>query len=438
MSAKTETGKMDNIKGDLPLLLPASLEIEWLRHEVSSLCQGRWATSGHFQGILYIVHLLLRKAVCSSRFSSEYHALNAEALRLQVGKSASEYLYILAHFGIIEPYKKCKYQIGVQSRRFRLTARYRRFRPPQSLAVHAPQIVKRIAKWKSEERKVHGSETIEVFKRRAAGISFDADLLGHTRNRIARTKVGANRWKVWEACGFLDLERDGWSVSPKCGRLFSPLTNLPKDLRSALRIDGEPIAIVDLHASLPAMLARRIGSRPDKDRYLSNIRSGSFYSDICSRAGFEHVSKAAFKKQVMREIFFTKGRRRGRLWTAFRQLYPEHAQAILSLGYKRPSEFACLLQQDETTMMLGIVSDAIAEAFPGMPFATIHDGLVVPYSKREQIKEIATNAASGWLGFEPLFKITTPSTDLRCGSDCVEDRKRFAVVGMEFDGLICA
>jgi hypothetical protein len=64
--------------------------------------------------------------------------------------------------------------------------------------------------------------------------------------------------------------------------------------------------------------------------------------------------------------------------------------------------------QKEGGLIIFAVSDRLDRDLPDMPFATIHDALVVPITAVHEVRRLCEEVASEVLGFPPYFKIEHP------------------------------
>lgn len=214
----------------------------------------------------------------------------------------------------------------------------------------------------------------------------------------------------------------------KHGRCYHCLTNLPKDLRRASEIDGEPLVEIDLHACYTLLLVEKLPDGEAKDRAIAVLQSdwyaqfeGAYKQWLAMKRkeGIAYQSddgvwmlradddpandvKASIKVEYQRQCLFWRDNRArsNPLRKALRRLHPELCQLIEDFRSRvTPTELSHVLTRGEGSMM---VDSALVELHHrGIKAFGIHDAVVVPESKAAQAYETLMKVAEWHLGFRP-------------------------------------
>lgn len=214
----------------------------------------------------------------------------------------------------------------------------------------------------------------------------------------------------------------------KHGRVYHCLTNMPKDLRRASEIDGEPTVEIDLHACYTLLLVEKLPDGEAKDRAIAVLQSdwyGQFegaYKQWLAMKREEgiayqndggvwmlridddpsHDVKASIKVEYQRQCLFWRDNRArsNPLRNVLRRLHPELCQVIEDFRFRlTPTELSHVLTRGEGSMM---VDSALVELHHrGIKAFGIHDAVVVPESKAAQAYETLMKVAEWHLGFRP-------------------------------------
>lgn len=181
--------------------------------------------------------------------------------------------------------------------------------------------------------------------------------------------------------------KDTLQVGPS-GRVFSGLTQIPREYRHLIRLRGQPLMGVDVRNSQPLILAAVIRKeRPemagasDVVEYTSLCERGELYDALAVKAG---MSPDATKKRFF-AVFF--GRVPLQSWTlskltkTFRDTFPTAWKIVCELKTRdtptiraNHANLARLMQKMESDI---VIQDAAASLLQrGIPVLTIHDSLL--------------------------------------------------------------
>jgi hypothetical protein len=204
----------------------------------------------------------------------------------------------------------------------------------------------------------------------------------------------------------------------KNSRVYTNITNLPREFRPYLRLNGKPLIGFDIANCQPVLAAiafTRYSNneygfvKDDVEEYQETCEAGKFYEYFMHLNGIatncEEI-RAKFKAEIFGKIFFTKEiKKENYLKTQFRQKYPTCYDAIFRIKGGYYSEdykiFPALMTELETAIMFGTNMEIIKM---GYDMVNIFDSL---YSDNEE----AINAAKkmvmddfAFLGIRPKLK----------------------------------
>lgn len=245
------------------------------------------------------------------------------------------------------------------------------------------------------------------------------------------------------------VERD-WHLT-KCaqGRIHTNLTNLPGYLKKHLRLDGEPVAVIDIVNSQPLVLmsllqqmanstdfirdAKKLGKlleranstgkhtvgafqlpelrkncfeaaydaivaaadcRDEIEQWVKSCEDGQFYEQV---ADGSFISRKALKESVFKVMFGGINAN-----SHFMKVLGPVAASIKHLKRVHYAGLAKLLQNHESTL----IADGLARSLK-IPFATVHDALIVKVSDIQTARTALLNA---WGPITPSLAVSQPHT----------------------------
>lgn len=248
-----------------------------------------------------------------------------------------------------------------------------------------------------------------------------------------------------------------YSVDNTSCRFHSNITYMLKGLRSFLRINGEPLANIDIKNSQPYLstllltnpskvsgltknpdFARllqtlKVSTSPDVEKYIDLAISGQIYEflmDEFLKEGLElpedsEKRRTAVKKQVLRILFapnrmpLDETNRKAR--EIFSNRFPSvHEVFSLVRGHERVKDkndkkakfrnfkrFAILLQRIESHLILEVIIKRIYKELPGVIAVTIHDSIMTGTitDRINEISKIMTEELTCYVGYQPRIKV---------------------------------
>jgi hypothetical protein len=210
-----------------------------------------------------------------------------------------------------------------------------------------------------------------------ADITFVDDGLGPVdlQNRVQRRR-------------FL-CDGDGWPDTALGGRLYGGAwQNLKRDRRARIRIEGEPVTLLDYSAMAPRLAYASVGSEPPP-------------GDIYALPGIDPRHRDAVKKAFNTLLCDPYTRKRGwpkpkegdpslpSVWSV-----PRFREALLT---RHPALMPCLgqglsnqLQNTESLIIVEVMREMKAR---GIPVLTIHDGLLCPSPRASEVEVVMKDVA---------------------------------------------
>jgi len=206
------------------------------------------------------------------------------------------------------------------------------------------------------------------------------------------------------------------SRKDKDSRLYTNITNLPREYRKFLRLNGKPLIGVDISNSQPMIATLAFMDRsmklyseimPDVIAYKEACESGLFYEDFMRMNDIPLEGRQDFKKKFFGEVFYTKETENIKpMKQQFIDKYPTCYKGMLemkggemySIKYK---EFPVWMQKLETSIIFTVNMKLIEM---GYDVVNIFDSL---YSDSQEAIDLGTEMireAFNSFGINPNFK----------------------------------
>jgi hypothetical protein len=230
-----------------------------------------------------------------------------------------------------------------------------------------------------------------------------------------------------------------YSIDNTSFRFHSNVTNIDKELRQFLRVNGERVLNVDVKNSQPylstiiltnpsqvswltnntafAMLLQslKVSMNEDVKKYIGLVVSGELYEFLMEKFS---LARSETKSQVLRILFarnrMPKDETNRRCREAFISEFPVVHKIFSKVrgrergdkftSYKR---FSILLQRIESYLMLDIILKRIYRELPGVVAITIHDSVMtgILTNDVEAVRKIMIEELTNFIGFAPKVKI---------------------------------
>jgi hypothetical protein len=173
------------------------------------------------------------------------------------------------------------------------------------------------------------------------------------------------------------------------GRIYTIATGVPKWVRSYIRLQGEPVAEIDMKSTHPYLLFH-ILRETDYMRFVWELTRGErdIYQAYGDLVGIS--DRAAVKYRFLRSIY---GRMNSKYYKEFKSHFPEAGKVIDEIKQKtilsNPSKkgtytnLAFKLMNKEVKLFRKVWEGMY---LAGIPFLPIHDGILVPASRLSEAR----------------------------------------------------
>ena len=224
-------------------------------------------------------------------------------------------------------------------------------------------------------------------------------------------------------------------------RVFNAITGLKRDLRHALRIDGEPLGSVDIRCAQPGLLAviLRQAYPPNRPKHALTYKLGApgrpdpplslpapplapfapslaspdvaFFGELaCTGCLYERLvtlsglTRELVKKRFLIDVLAKRGRYPSDVERAFRAEFPTVHRAIRYVNRDDHGELIRLLQRMEAWLVIEQVSPRLVGR---VPVVTLHDAI---YSTGDGLRavEAAFRETFDAIGCRLALKVETP------------------------------
>jgi hypothetical protein len=228
-------------------------------------------------------------------------------------------------------------------------------------------------------------------------------------------------------------------------RFHSNVTNMKRELRPYLRVNGKPLTNIDVSNSQPylsiiiltypkkvadmtkniafAMLLQSLKTSVYKDdmkKYISLVICGNFYEYLMRKFSKEKLilTRDETKTQVLRILFapnrMPKDETNRRCRMIFKKSFPTVHRIFSKVRgrdqgtrFENSNRFAILLATIESYLMIDVVLRRIYRELPGVVAITIHDSILtgILTDDVEAVRRIMSDELTKFVGFLPQIKI---------------------------------
>jgi len=256
-------------------------------------------------------------------------------------------------------------------------------------------MAKRLRKWRSEYKKNDRHRYLADMLTR-----FDFDL--HSFDTLFGS---SNKFETYREPGQMIADKfPAFLADDFSGRCHSAITRLLKPARHFLRVDGQPVAEIDLKCSQPFFVAVAMHEAGIScPSYFEAVETGTVYKPLMRATG---MSKGEVKEAVFK-MFFASNRHTSKVKREFARLWPEVSEFMHNIKAKptkpkrgeKPTtnpggrEFARVMQIAERQFVIDAVVPAIRKAHKGLAFATIHDAVICRADMAREVERIIRETA---------------------------------------------
>lgn len=354
-------------------------------------------------------------AECSlkaARYEGKPFVLYSKHLESNYGRAYAAFIRYLQGLGVLHivPYRNGLDYFEKHSRQFVLS--------PWGGELAKVRISKAVRAQMRQRRSVQADELCEAIEGGSyllasyARLSLDADAANGFLDGVERgLKLGeAVPFKAsrnanaspWERLQHRRLavnwfEHGGLSFNEYTGRVFSPLTNLPSELRPFLRAEGvERLGLIDVRNSQPFVLSALYAKATNDRGPLNVAASGQFYEAVQAHCS---LGRDEVKRGVLVAIYGSSLRPRSKAGRALVAAFPGLWDWICRERV-RPTHLAVRMQQAEAAWVLGV---AVELAKRGTFVASIHDAILINSTQADEVCEALAGAAFERWGVRPSF-----------------------------------
>jgi hypothetical protein len=207
-----------------------------------------------------------------------------------------------------------------------------------------------------------------------------------------------------------------------CKRVFSSVTSLKREVRPFLRVNGNPLVEVDIHASQPLFVSTLFRDEEEKKRWNELYPTdgiGDFYENFAAAAN-ANLGRETVKGHLVKECFnaLDAYSKYGKLLKAqFVALFPDLNDQIDKLKcaeeYRKgwwPSDstsnerFALTMQNVEADIVIENVCDEIRREH-NFFVTPIHDALLVEHCNQNQVEILFKKHIQQQIGVTPKLSV---------------------------------
>jgi hypothetical protein len=432
--------KTHEVRGGLTFALPSSFRPEEFLTAAGLM--------GRRDDARYFVSTVLTKTAHGDVDGRGFVRLYAKYLRnIMYQATYNDVIDSLLEGGVVE---RRGYKAGKHSFGYRLTARFASDRHVRVPATDL-RLIKRWTIFAEQKKREREAEWLPVHH-----------ALAEQQRRLRIHGDQARRWlslntdaNKFDTQGVLvrDIELGRWRFNVQTyERVTNNISNLKRELRRFLHVDGEPLGQVDLkccqYALIPKLLPsstapcsqREKGERGtgvsnydasgqppypydasalnpadrDVERYRTLAGNGMLYDVLLAevRRRGEDIDRQELKHQLMRDVLAKRGNyRKHVVEQVFDEFFPTLRKFIRAYNHdgKQHENLSRQLQREEARLVIGTVADDLVTQFPGVFFLTLHDAI---YTTVEHLPKVEAAFHRGFerIGLAMKFETLLPET----------------------------
>lgn len=340
--------------------------------------------------IYYFVSLLYWKHLEKRLDFSEPVPLMATFLRRNIPEWSNVWHWCESRLALVE---RDFYIKGERSYGYRLREPYRNQRHRLMEYTHPTLAQKqrharhRFLKRPIAKHLIHHLDRLSVDRR-----DFEVRFVGHPQKEL------------FDACLRAIEDKEYFSIEDDfSGRLHTNLTNLPRGLRSLLRVDAgtNTLGEIDIANSQPLFLGVAAQSKGIYDAdYMRVTAEGRIYDVVAETVG---MMRETAKTELLK-AFYAKNRYTSLVKKTFAMMFPKMADFIYNAKIKDNVRLARQMQRAERRFIIDTVCGRLSRLRPEMFIATIHDSILaekqdcefVEAILREEFDRLGISPRLGW------------------------------------------
>ncbi len=348
---------------------------------------GRQERAAHF-----IAEMIRRAALPDSK--NGWVAVNSVISRNLYGRHAYHaFKEMLVSEGLLEV--NDSYRAGHYSKTMRISNKWLEDPLPYEIQSN---FLKKLHKIEREKQGRPLPESAEVMKSQFHLISLNGEKSSQVLDRERNPYKRASILRSIEAMSRLPRFKAG-----RTGRIFTPLTNMPKSLRCHLHYDGERFHEADIKSCQPLMLGKLLND----SSLIKACRKGDVYSMLGSefyKLTGKKITRDKVKLEVMVYVLNAKRIHGHAIWKdtpidkAFESLFPTAHKALEGKVRNIPGrskELIATLQGMEADVIFNSILPK-AQTFSPVSF-TIHDSVAVPSLFSDSVNRLMENELDKFL-----------------------------------------
>ncbi len=188
------------------------------------------------------------------------------------------------------------------------------------------------------------------------------------------------------------------------GRLDTTLTNMPKEFRPLLRLDGCPDLLeLDIRTAQPYLALRLLHERDADPAVIEEWAAAVCGSDLYSTLAAELAVSRDEAKVCWFRLLFAHNRASSPPKTAFENRFPEVAEVFRNEKRHHNRNLAIRLQTFESHVVLEHIVPRLAAL--DIPVLTIHDCVIVPTGKASIAERVVSQELLSFVGYAPVIHI---------------------------------
>lgn len=265
--------------------------------------------------------------------------------------------------------------------------------------------------------KIDDEEHVEKLKQ----IEIDPQLFTLVANILTPPKrnKGMGIYESW-------LKGYQYSTIDDSQRVYSIITNLPREFRCALKYQGKAIHEVDMHACQPFLFLQIVKEYlnddhlvdksltewatvlPELDEYIKHMQNGTFYTALYEaykkkKADLENRSElGSFKTSLLANIFFAPIRKPRGGARVFAEKYPTIYGIVNQVKETHGNKhLSFLLRQSESTLMNEVLRGIVGHADW---YVRLHDAILCKESDLDFIHDVMHTKIMDMLGINGKIK----------------------------------
>ena len=306
-----------------------------------------------------------------------------------------------------------------------------------SLPLNNAKLIRRIEKVHSTKKTVYGySEQVKYLKQLT--IVYDY-------TKFLETITDTNKYNSALSSATRILNGNiTYSVDDTSGRFHSNITNMKKELRQFLRVNGEPLVNIDIKNSQPflstilltnpkkvahftnnsafsvLLQTLKVSNNEDVKKYISLVVSGQIYEYLMIK--FEDngliLDRSETKLQMLRIMFARNRSPKNETNKKARQIFINEFPTVHKTfskirGTKTGDKFtnfkrfSILLQTIESHLLLKVILKRIKTEMPDTITITIYDSIMtgILTNRANEVRDIMTDEIEFFVGYKPTIEI---------------------------------